>query len=433
MPLPSPKNLNSAISAIARRRLARILGLPDEASPAQIESALPRLLRLLGGRLDAALENDPESVTRLRREIAELAINGASIVASPIARKSRRRGRLAAVLVGGLILAIFVGYAVDDRFGQIREDNLVSIPTTPGLLLLEGRLAGATLRVLDADRQELFVKMPAEGARVELPPGRVVLDVRREDCPDSWTQSVYFEEGETHRFEPQLCRGFGRLTIRSNVNQTRVRIDGLEMGDTTETAVRLAVGDHELRVDKAGYQSFKGTVRIRPDGELEIYAELVAVGTPRSRPMPVTMHAPTKKPDVLGDPLQFDLPALGESMETAKLDLDPDQFFSLGGRSTGYGGAAPGSTRWHDRVSADLISRYDADASGLIDQNQESEAISCRVWRALEDDFDAGGLGLSLARYFGFDGSEWHPNALGFARAQRSLAFNKMKGCGLQS
>ena len=46
--------------------------------------------------------------------------------------------------------------------------------------------------------------------------------------------------------------------------------------------------------------------------------------------------------------------------------------------------------------------------------------------------FERGGLGLSMARYFGFDGSEWHPNALGFARKLRSAAYAKMKECGLQ-
>ncbi|MFP6656295.1 MAG: PEGA domain-containing protein, partial [Myxococcota bacterium] len=291
----------------------------------------------------------------------------------------------------------------------------------------------ATLRILDADRQELLFKVPAEGARIELPAGRVVLDVRREDCPDPWTQSVFFEEGETHRFEPQLCRGFGNLALRSNVTQNRVRIDGLEMGSTALATHRLRVGDHEIRVDKAGYRSFTGMVRIRPNEEHEIYAELTEAGTARGRPMPVTRHAPTREPALFAVSQSPNLSALGASMVADQAELNPERLLPLDRFWADYGGATPGSTRWHDRLAADMISRYDNDASGQIDQFDESEAISCPTWREIEEDFNAGGLGLSLVRYFGFDGSEWHPNALGFARDQRSLVFEKMKACGLQS
>jgi hypothetical protein len=92
-----------------------------------------------------------------------------------------------------------------------------------------------------------------------------------------------------------------------------------------------------------------------------------------------------------------------------------------------------GSTAWHDRVSREIITRFDTDGSGRIDQLAESESISCALWREIEEDFERGGLGLSMARYYGFDGTEWHVNALGFSRDMRSAAYEKMKECGLQA
>jgi len=62
---------------------------------------------------------------------------------------------------------------------------------------------------------------------------------------------------------------------------------------------------------------------------------------------------------------------------------------------------------------------------------EESEAIPCEIWREIERDFDEGGLGLSLSRNYGFDGSEWIDGALGFSREIRSAVHARMQECGL--
>jgi len=84
------------------------------------------------------------------------------------------------------------------------------------------------------------------------------------------------------------------------------------------------------------------------------------------------------------------------------------------------------------RSKKQLRERFDRDGSGEIDRLEESEAISCSIWREVERDFDRGGLGLTMAHYFGFDGSEWHPGALAVARAHRSAVYAKMRECGLE-
>ena len=81
--------------------------------------------------------------------------------------------------------------------------------------------------------------------------------------------------------------------------------------------------------------------------------------------------------------------------------------------------------------SGEFLARYDHDRSGAIDQIKENDAVSCSDWRQTEQSFERGGLGLSMARYYGFDGSEWHLAALGFARTMRGAAYFRMRECGL--
>jgi hypothetical protein len=423
--------------ALSRLRLTRILGLSKDASPERIGATTPQLLNRLLRRLDSA---DEMEAIALGREIADLATSSARFTASPEANstgeeKIHRRGLLGVTLAVVLTIGVLVAYAAGFRIHRVAGDDDATLAASPAVLILDGRLPGATLRVLDADREELLLKGPAEGARVELAPGRYAIDVSREDCPDHWTQSVYFEEGTTHRFEPLICLGEGRLTVRSNVTRDRLRIDGLDVGPTREEPHILGVGDHELRVEKAGYETFLGKVRIRPGEEIALHAELLAGSgeRPAGRPMPVQRTAPANAPSTAVRPEAFDPSTLGSDfgpdaggLGHSRRDLLPSELLS--GRSSGGG-----STAWHDRVSRDLIARYDLDRSGQIDQLEESETISCRVWLDIERDFDGGGLGLSMVRYYGFDGSEWHPNALGFARSHRSAVFEKMKECGLQT
>ncbi len=423
-----------------RRRLARILGLPDDASPEAIASMAPRLLNRLKRRLESVTGAEAEA---LRREIADLEsscrAHSALGTSSPNEALDRKRAGLVAALLGLILMILLLSlYAAGYRIVRISNDPPEPIPTRPARLVLSGLLPGATLRILDADREELFVKRPAEGADVELEPGRYAIEVRREDCPDRWTRSVYFEEGSVHRFEPELCTGEGRLTVRSNVSADRLVIDGLDMGPTGRVPHALGVGDHEVRVEKKGYRPFVGRVRIKPGEALAIRAELEPesrtegpTGSP-GRPLPIAKIQPTRTPPTAIRPEAFAPSDFKDEIKARDLGLgNAASLFGRGGPfdpdTTGGG-----STAWHDRTRAELLSRFDLDHSGSIDRLEESEAIPCSVWRRIEREFDGGGLGLTMARYFGFDGSEWHPNALGFARAHRSAVYERMKACGLK-
>ncbi|MBY0399253.1 PEGA domain-containing protein [Myxococcota bacterium] len=436
--------------ALGRAKLLRILALPEDASDAVIRAAAVRLRAWLEARLVEHPPRSAEARAALVRELIDLAASTDYwTTPAPGSRRAGRVGRSAGragdapgpllLLVGGLTgLALLIAHAAGFRVTRADPDEAPVVYGVRARVLIEGRaLAGATLRIFDADRTEILEERPAEGADVELEPGRYALEVSRADCPDPWTRSVFLEPDSVHRYEAVVCAGQGNLVIHANTESDRVRIDELDVGHSGNRAHRLAVGEHTIRVDKAGFRPFEARVRVGPDETVELRAELVRLGEAEAkagRPMPVSHVAPSLPPidakavEPFGkaelkagieppaiEPADLGLPKRGAFLAREGLPALPDG----------------GSTAWHDRVSAELRERFDQDRSGEIDSLSESEAISCSVWREIERDFDRGGLGLSLAHYYGFDGSEWHPGALAVARAHRSAVYAKMRECGL--
>jgi len=346
------------------------------------------------------------------------------------------------------VIALFAAYL--SRWNTPEKDVRAAIE--PALLIVESRPKNAELRIRPPDSEELLLKIASDGARIELDADRYQIEVSREDCPDTWVEDLDLEPGETRRYEPTICAGAGELVVRSNVAADRLRIDDLDLGATRAEPHLLGVGDHLVRVDKEGFAGFEGKVRIRPDERIELRAELVALeagarqttsgpGTQvGAAPLPFEVVAPSAPPSnthanpVVGPPSAtkpfLPEPILPDSIRPEplvlpKTDLDLDRRSSLGRVPKG------GSTTWHDTVTSRFLGRFDADGSGFIDRVGETESIPCDFWKEVERSFDNGGLGLSMSRLYGFDGTEWHPRALGFAREQRGLAYERMRACGL--
>jgi hypothetical protein len=438
-------------------RLYRVLGLREGASRAELLQA-GRLLRdalerrqrgsALAQPAEGASE-DPQALEQEQRAL-ERSLEHWTAPPSPAhaegrrsRRSSRDAGRGQAPRIGWLLalLLFSLGVVLASLWmmGSLargpRTESAAAEASTSGRLIVESRPRGGQLRIRIPESDELLWKIPAEGVRLEIQQGRYELEVTREDCPDAWSQTVEIVAGETRHFEPQLCRGEARLVVRSNVAEDRLRIDGYDYGATGTEPHVLPVGDHTIRVDKEGYAPFEGKVRLAPDEELEVRAVLTPIGDQaarRGRPLPVQRQAPTPPPrsDVLNE-------AAADRATAPPLDLDlalpplarPDRLLFLedgrGNRPRG------GSTTWHDAVSRLMVGRFDTDGSGRIDRVEESEAIPCEIWQEVERDFDEGGLGLSLSRNYGFDGSEWIEGALGFSREIRSAAYARMQACGL--
>ncbi|MHA7837494.1 MAG: PEGA domain-containing protein [bacterium] len=430
-----------------------MLGLDETASRAEIEQAGRHLLQILerrerriaaGTRAAEALARERDTLVRSLEHWTSPLPAEAGARSSSEALVSRP-GRASRALRTALILTLLAvslgawlaGYRIigPDAGAAGAGASEPGAESGQARLIVDSRPKGAELRIRRSDDDELLLKIAADGARLEIDPGRYELEVAREDCPDSWRRSVALAPGRTRRFEPSICQGEGRLVVRSNVVDDRLRIDGFDYGSTRPEAHVLAVGDHTIRVDKRGHAPFEGEVRLAPGETLEVHAELVPLDAARARkgrPLPFE-HTPPTPPPAASPKTAGDR----EAPRVSPLDLDldlppvgiPDRLLSLedgrGNRPRG------GSTTWHDAVSRQMVARFDQDGSGLIDRVEESEAIPCEIWREIERDFDEGGLGLSLSRNYGFDGSEWIDGALGFSREIRSAVHARMQECGL--
>lgn len=450
---------------LTRAQLERILGLaagtPIDATVAAAIDLVARLAARRDGAeaseraaLDAEIADLSASVSALARSADPRDASGPRTRPGRAVSRSRaHRDRLRLgmlVVLTSLFALLFVGYL--NLSGAGRPSLRSMAAAEPARLVVTSRPQNADLRIRPPDSDELLLKIDGRGANIELPPGAYALEVSRPDCPDVWREDIELEPGESRRYEPTICVGAGELVVRSNVSDDRLRVDDLDLGATREAPHLLGVGDHVVRVDKPGYAGFEGKVRIRPDERIELRATLSASdsGPPgtqaastekQAAPLPFDVVAPSQPPALPrahesalardASPAEIANPLLPGPMRPERFavprpELDFDSTRGLGSLAKG------GSTTWHDAIVQRVLSRYDADGSGAIDRGSETEAIPCSFWKEVERSFDEGGLGLSMSRLYGFDGSEWHPNALGFARAQRGLAYERMQACGLE-
>ncbi len=326
--------------ALGRDQLLRVLALPNDAPDAAIRSAAQRLADWLEARKPRLGADARAESTALACELADLAQSTAwwtGGALSPTSKRTRfewRRPGAAAWLSAALVcLALGLAYAAGYRTSRIA---------------------------------------PAEGARVDLEPGRYALEINRGDCPE-------------------ICARDGPIAVRADT----------EMGGPAD----LRPVDEDDADDATASRPGPGTKEAASPPPAAASPQIVAkqaLAGPAGPPGP-ELSKPGR-------------PRRGAFLAREGLPAMPDG----------------GSTAWHDRVSGQLRERFDGDGSGEIDRLEESEAIPCPVWLEVERDFDRGGLGLTMAHYFGFDGSEWHPGALAVARAHRSAVYAKMRECGLE-
>lgn len=416
-----------------------LLGLPDAASPEQLEGAYLRLRAHIEGRLQTS--RDAGSREARRRELdaldaAILACPGIDpgLVASPAS--AQRRTRVPRWLVAWAALATAAVVAL-----LILRFAALPGPGAPGSAEQEEPAAGAARLVVTADPPSARLTVTtgedarvvasgaADGQAVTLPPGTYALAVSHPDCPDAWSQSATLEAGEERSYAPTICRGEGRLVVRSNVSEDRVRIDGVDVGSTGATPRVLRAGAHEVRVEKEGFEPWGGEVRIEPGGELTLHAELVASGEgtapARAAPPspPVAAAAPAPGPASAPD----EPPRQGADVAGGMIDP------TGGGHPMPVRTGKGGSKSWHDAIKADLISQFDRNGSGSLDTPAEVDAISCETWRNIEQSYETGGLAVEMTHLYGFDGSEAPANTLGIALSVRDHAYERMKACGLKA
>lgn len=401
---------------ITRKRLHGILGLPIHAATSELHAAADRLLSFLRARHEVAGAGKEQS--QLRDEIVALeralARYAPSVVGPPQPEPDPESGpprqvkrptdrlSLAAAMTGALLTLVFLIWYSGGFAASEEEPGRMFGLQEPAQLLILGRHENTTLFVLDADRERVLAESPAQGAVLELKPGRYALEVRREDCTEQWTRSVFFESGQTYRFEPTPCSPTGKLQPASDVEAKQLLIDEQAVGDKTQVEHSLPPEEHSIPTENNGYLAYETKY---------------------------VVEAPSIDDPAVTQPEPFDLGDLRDSIAPSRKTGGATRLLERSGLGRLPDG---GSTAWHDRVSGEFLGRFDRDASGRIDQLEESEAIGCVYWQETEASFEQGGLGLSMARYYGFDGTEWHDGALGFSRQMRGVAYDRMRECGLQ-
>ncbi|MCG8590797.1 MAG: PEGA domain-containing protein [Proteobacteria bacterium] len=408
-----------------RSEALRRLGLDESAGPEEIQARYWRLrahverrvaetedagLRsrraLLLSQLEAAHDPlfQPDLQTRDRRRGAphtwvawSLAV-AALVTALGLAAGWLRDGAFEAFALGGSDggtnggVALITGSPPEgDTDAAESEGRAVS----PALVAAPSDVAGAQLEVTGPEGDPVIAG-PADERDYALPPGSYRARVSHPDCADAWESEFRVESGERRDFAPELCGETGWLVVRSNVGGDRLALDGADRGGTGPTRHALSAGEHRVRVEKPGYTPWEGLVDVEPGRETTLRARLL----PRVAAAPEPENPPAPAP----------APALATESQPESEGL---------------------SDTWNAQVKEWLLARFDTDRSGALDLVDEVASLPCADLRGLERSLQARGVGLPLTRFYGFDGSKWTGDRLGFHAGVRPVAYEHMRGCGL--
>lgn len=89
-----------------------------------------------------------------------------------------------------------------------------------------------------------------------------------------------------------------------------------------------------------------------------------------------------------------------------------------------------GSSSWDEAVRQILVRSFDADGSGRIDTRREVGSIPADVWVAIDQGVKQG-YSYGVRYIYGFDGTAWLGDALGFERRVRGAANTAMMEAGV--
>ncbi|MCH2187897.1 PEGA domain-containing protein [Myxococcota bacterium] len=403
------------------------LGLSQTASSGQCLAAYWRLRNHLESRARHASTSDDRvrangQLHRLHRDFVALEQIQGSLQPKPPGptsaptRLGRSSGWITAAVLALVVLALLWAGSTRDR------DPSPLSPGVPAQLTLEADPIEAELWVRTGEDERVILTGPADGTSQSLPAGEYSIAVLHPDCPDSWSENIQLEAGESRRYAPKICQGEGQIQVRSNVKQDRLIVDGRDLGLTGETLHTLRAGAHHVRVEKSGHITWEGDVVLKPDQQIELFAELAksAAPSPPASPPPSAKAAPAPQPAAQNQPT-------GAAIARAA------------GRLNGSGTPAPlrtgkgGSKSWHAAIVEDLVGQNAQNGSGTRDTTEEVQSIPCATWIEIEKSYETGGLAVEMTHLYGFDGSEAPANTLGIAPAVRSYAYDRMKSCGLRA
>lgn len=407
-----------------RARALQILGLSEAADASEIRTAYGALR----AHVEARFQDSEREVFRAKRRNELLDLEAALRVLGSSATPPVTPRWVLGWAVAATILALAAWIAYFSTSEGVFGPTVLVAGTAEGGEGSGGFAIDAGAEDVDGEagtgdvapageRAKLVAKSPVEAARLEvwtrgevrelaaegaaddtvywLAPGAYALRVSHEDCETAWERDLDARGGDEHSFEPEPCKDTGWLVVQSNVAQDELSIDGESVGATGAQQHQLPVGEHEVRVAKPGYRAWEGIIDVQPGRVLGIRPRLQR--SAKAAPPPAQ-----RRPSVAAA-------APRERARDSRLDES-----------------------WHEQARQWLLSRYDLDRSGALDSEEELESIPCDRLLGLEASHSQSRLGLTLIRFYGFDGRDWRSGALGIADEVRDLAHTRMTGCGLR-
>ncbi len=425
-----------------RAAALRIFGLTERASEAQLQDAFWRLRAHIEERLndassehqrnscrlelkglDQALEAaapSPEDANRLR--VSEPSQDGLSI----------NQKRAAVILVIGLIVAGLATWWLageitpGERDAELPQASVAALAPEleseepeplPARVFIRGNLPDLHLEIVNSSTGTLAHEGVADGEAVELAAGRYEVRVEHAECRDIWTRDIALAPGGLHEYVAQICSAEGWLVVRSNVSQDRLRLDDDARGSTGPVHHLLTTGEHQVQVSKSGYLPWEGAIEVPAGATVTLRANLIPEPRETSTQKQEQLEQQAQHPPPLfSSPTSEDAGSPGDRRANSLVDsIELER-----------------THEWHQSAKRYLLTRYDIDMSGSLDSRTEILEISCKDWRSLEGSFDQGGLQLPLSRFYGFDGTKWVDNAFGISGEMRSVAYDRLRECGLK-
>ena len=142
------------------------------------------------------------------------------------------------------------------------KGSLIAYSTAPGSVAADGKGRNGIYT------KYLLKHMRTPGLTIERVLKKVRIDVMGEtvDKQVPWESSslrgdFYFASSGTVMSRPSAEPAVSFLEISANITDTRVLVDGREIGSTPVTGITLSPGSHRIRVEKEGYEAYEKQVR----------------------------------------------------------------------------------------------------------------------------------------------------------------------------
>ncbi len=120
---------------------------------------------------------------------------------------------------------------------------------------------------------------------LSLPPGMYTIKVSKQGYKNYET-TLILSAGEHKAISVTLTPAFGHVTVTSTPSGASVYIDGKYAGTTPLENYKLSTGEHTVKVEKEGYETYTTKVDVSPGGTATVSATL--------RPLPVKLSITSK-------------------------------------------------------------------------------------------------------------------------------------------